>query len=291
MTNLIIPYAEIMVTQVCNLVCPGCSTYSDLQYKGYKSWSQGRSEIEPWLERVGFDHFGIMGGEPMVNPEIKKWLVGVRELMPETVIRFPTNATLLHKNLDVVDLLHELGNVIFKITVHQHNNKKVESAIEYVQNKFDWEPIHEYNVHRFVTDNNFKFQINRPKKFFKTFYGEYHNAAPYDSDPVEAFDVCHQKECPLLYNNRIYKCSTTGLMDGVLARYNYPNYELWQPYLDKSLNGSIGITDSSEDIKEFISNIRKPHATCRQCPNKTNIQSINHPETVYYKNEINFRQL
>jgi len=282
-----IPYTEIMVTQVCNLVCPGCSTYSDLQHKGYKSWRQGLTEIEPWLNRVKFDHFGIMGGEPLINPEIKQWLTGIRELMPDTVIRFPTNATLLHKHLDVVDLLHELGNVIFKITVHQRHNEKVEGAIEYIQNKFNWKPVFEYNVHRFVTDNKFKFQVNRPKSFFKTFSGEYHNAAPYNSDPVDAFEVCHQKECPLLHNGRIYKCSTSGLMDEVLSRHGYPNVELWETYLDNSLNGSIGLEDSDAALQDFVNNMRKPHATCRQCPNKNNIESINHPETVFYRNKCN----
>lgn len=285
MTKLSIPYAEIMVTQVCNLVCPGCSTYSDLQYKGYKTWNQGRDEIEPWLERVQFDHFGIMGGEPLINPEIKQWLIGVRELMPNTTIRFPTNATLLHKHLDIVDLLHDLGNVIFKITVHQHNNEKVESAIEYVKNKFNWEPVYEYDIHRFVTDNNFKFQVNRPKKFFKTFNGEYNNAFPYNSNPDDAFEVCHQKECPLLINGRIYKCSTSGLMNDVLERFGYPNYKLWESYLDNSRNGSIGVNDSESTIQKFINNILKPHATCRQCPTKKNIQSIDHPETVFYRSK------
>ena len=287
MTEIVIPYAEIMVTQVCNLVCPGCSTYSDLKNKGYKKWEQGQAEILPWLDRVTFNHFGIMGGEPLINPEIKSWLTGVREIMPSTVIRFPTNATLLHKHLDIVDLVQEIGNIIFKITVHQENNEKVESAIDYVKNRFKWKPVYEYGVNRFVTDNNFKFQVNRPDKFFKTFNGDYHNAAPYNSDPTDAFEVCHQKECPLLHNGRIYKCSTTGLMDNVLSMHGYPNLDLWKPYLDNSKNGSIGLTSTDADIQAFIKNIRKPHDTCRQCPNKSNIQEIDHPKTVFYRSKCN----
>ena len=116
--TLIIPYSEIMITQVCNLICQGCSTYSDTDHKGYVSWNNGLSQIEPWLKRVSFDHFGIMGGEPLINPQIHDWLIGVRKLMPNTTIRFPINGTLLHKHLDIVDLLSEIGNVILKITVH-----------------------------------------------------------------------------------------------------------------------------------------------------------------------------
>lgn len=279
-----IPYAEAIVTQVCNLVCPGCSTYSDLDNKGYTHWNDARRDIEPWLERVEFDHFGIMGGEPLVNPRIKDWLVGVRELMPDTTIRFPVNGTLLHKHLDIVDLLHSIGNVIFKITVHT-NDEKIENAIDYVTNRFEWTPISEYGVNRFVTSNNLKFQINRPQEFYKTFQNDYANAAPYDSDPVAAFEQCHQKECPLLINGRIYKCSTSGLMDGVLERFGRPNQELWKPYLDNNKNGSIGLDSTDDEIQAFINNVRKPHSTCQQCPTADTVTKINHQQTVYFRNK------
>lgn len=282
MSKFVIPYAEAIVTQVCNLVCPGCSTYSDLSYKGYTRWEDGKKNIEPWLDRVEFEHFGIMGGEPLVNPRIKDWLVGIRELMPNTTIRFPVNGTLLHKNLDIVDLLHDMGNVIFKITVHTQD-KSIDDAIEYVKDRFHWKPVFEYGVNRYVTDNNFKFQINHPEKFYKTFQNDYANAAPYDSDPVAAFEQCHQKECPLLINGRIYKCSTSGLMDGVLKRFDYPNQPQWDPYLDNALNGSIGLDSSDEQIQAFIDNVRQPHDTCRQCPTKDTVTSIDHQQTVYFR--------
>ena len=278
----VIPYAEAIVTQVCTLVCPGCSTYSDLDHKGYTTWEAGKQDIEPWLERVEFEHFGIMGGEPLVNPRIKDWLVGIRELMPNTTIRFPVNGTLLHKHLDIVDLLHDMGNVIFKITVHT-DNQLIEDAIDYVTNRYKWESVHEYGCDRLVTGNNFKFQVNRPQTFFKTFNNDYANAAPYDSNPAEAFEQCHQKECPLLINGRIYKCSTSGLMEGVLNRFDNPNSEEWAPYLDNSKNGSIGLDSTDEQIQQFVNNIRKPHSTCRQCPTRDSVTAINHPQTVYFR--------
>ena len=278
-----IPYVEAIVTQVCNLVCPGCSTYSDLHYKGYTQWDDARQEIEPWLERVNFEHFGIMGGEPLINPRIRDWLIGMRELMPDTVIRFPVNGTLLHKHLDIVDLLHDMGNVIFKITVHT-SDESTENAIDYISKRYNWKPVYEYGVNRFVTGNNFKFQVNRPQEFYKTFQNDYTNAAPYSSDPQAAFEQCHQKECPLLINGRIYKCSTSGLMDGVLARHGYPNQEQWAPYLDNAKNGSIGLDATGDEIEQFIANIRQPHSTCQQCPTQHTVTTINHPQTVHFRN-------
>ena len=280
--TLIIPYSEIMITQVCNLICQGCSTYSDTDHKGYVSWNNGLSQIEPWLKRVSFDHFGIMGGEPLINPQIHDWLIGVRKLMPNTTIRFPINGTLLHKHLDIVDLLSEIGNVILKITVHIED-AQIENSIEYVLNKYSWRPINEYGVDRFVTNNNFKFQVNRPKTFYKTFQNDYINAHPYNSLPEDAFAVCHQKECPLLINGRIYKCSTSGLMDSVLTKFNNPNTDAWKRYLDNNNNGSIGLDSTDLEIQNFIKNIRQPHSTCSQCPDAESLVKLNHSSTVRFR--------
>jgi len=285
MSKIKILYAESIVTQVCNLVCKGCSTYSDLHHKGYKTWEEGCKEIKPWLERVEFEHYGLMGGEPLINPRIKDWLYGIRELMPGTTIRFPVNGTLLHKHYDVLDVLHEIGNVIFKITVHKEHIQ-TEKNIRYVFDKFEWKAIREFGLDRYETSNGFKFQINRPKQFFMTFQNDYTDAKPYNSNPEDAFKVCHQKQCPLLHNGRIYKCSTSGLMKDVLSRFDYPNRELWQPYWDNEHNGSIGLESSDYELGLFVNNIEQPHATCQQCPSELDLITLDHTQTVEFRNKI-----
>lgn len=280
-----IKFAEILVTQVCNLVCKGCSTYSDLPSSGYKPWEQGKQELLPWLDKVNFTDIGFMGGEPLINPEILQWIVGVRSLMPETKIRFPTNATLLHKNWQVVKTLHTAGNSILKITVHAENDSVVEDAIQRVFDSYAWTPVTEYGIKRWRTTNDFVFQINRPKKFFKTFQNSYEDASPYNSNPINAFEVCHQKQCPLIHRGRIYKCSTSGLMDEVLKRFNYPNYNLWEPYLDNAKNGSIGLDSSLEELCAFADNIEQPHSVCQQCPTKDTIEIIDHLDNVIARSQ------
>lgn len=240
------------------------------------------TDLVPWLDRVSFNDFGIMGGEPLINPDIRNWITGTRELMPDTKIRFPTNGLLLEKNFDVVDLLHEIGNSILKITVHV-DDLALESLINRIFDCYNWQPVVEFGIHRWRTTNNFVFQINRPDNFFMTFQGTYETAKPYDSDPVEAFEVCHQKFCPLLHNQRIYKCSTSGLMHGILEKYNRPNHELWLPYIDDQLNGSIGLDSSNEEILRFIENIGKPHSTCRQCPTEQTRITIGHKKNVTFR--------
>jgi organic radical activating enzyme len=222
MSKLVLPFLETMVTQVCNLSCQGCTNYSDLKHSGYVPWTQGRDWLEPWLDIVDIPDFGIIGGEPLINPDIESWLVGVRKLLPEAQLRFTTNGLLLHKWPNLLNLLHDIGNCVFKITVHIED-QMLEQNIQQIFSQMQWEPVTEYGISRWRTSNNLKFQINRPTHFLKTFQGPYHDMMPFDSNPADAFDACVQKTCPLLYRGKIYKCSTSALLLDTLDRYRRPN--------------------------------------------------------------------
>ena len=276
----VLPFLETMITQVCNLACVGCTNYSDLSHKGYVTWKDGKEQLEKWLEIVDIPDFGIMGGEPLINPQVDEWLIGVRDLMPNTQIRFTTNGLLMHKHTDIIKLMHELGNVVFKITVHTPDDEILKSTIDDIFNNFQWTEVTEYGIKRWKTSNNLRLQINYPTQFLKTFKGDYNNMLPFDSTPSESFNDCIQQTCPLLYNGKIYKCSTAGLLKDTLDFNNIKN-ELWIKHID---NG-ISTTDDINHIKRFVENFGKPNALCRQCPTKKDTSAIllhNHT-TVTYK--------
>ena len=108
----VLPFLETMITYSCNLSCTGCTNYSDYTMKGYVSWEQGKTWLSNWLDRVDIPDFGIIGGEPLLCPDVNKWIVGCRELMPDTQIRFTTNASLLTKKLSVFENLLDIGNSV-----------------------------------------------------------------------------------------------------------------------------------------------------------------------------------
>jgi sulfatase maturation enzyme AslB (radical SAM superfamily) len=257
-----------MITQICNLSCLGCTNYSDLKHNGYISWDQGKEWLQSWNDRIHLDGFGIMGGEPLINPQVREWLKGTRELLPEAQIRFTTNGLLLDKHWDLVDLAYEIGNITFKITVHTPGIE-IESLIERIMKRYDWKSVTEYGIKRWITNNNFRFQINRPTKFIKTYQGSYDNMAPWMSNPKEAFDICVQQTCPLLHEGKIYKCSTAGLLAPILERFGRPNYDQWRPFIPAGLESNC----SDQELKSFIQNFGKPHSICAQCPDKTMIDS------------------
>jgi len=267
----VLPFVETMATQVCNLSCVGCTNYSDLTHSGYVPWAVMKDQLSAWLAVIDIPDFGIMGGEPLINPEIRQWLRGVRELMPTSQIRFTTNGLLLDRHLDIVDLAHEIGNVVFKITVHTDSNK-LENLIDQIHRRYQWQAVEEYGIQRWATDRQLRFQINRPRQFVKTFRNTYETMQPYASPIDQSFAMCVQQKCPLLYGGRIYKCSTQGLLDSTLARFSYPNFEEWKPYL---VNG-IAPDSTQEEIKDFIDNFGKPNKICAMCPTAHDSAQIEH---------------
>jgi organic radical activating enzyme len=272
-----LPFLEMMATQVCNLSCLGCSNYSDLQHRGYVSWAEAQNQIKPWLEILNIPDFGIIGGEPLINPEIKQWIIGIRELLPSAQIRFTTNGLLLSKHPDLLETFDMIGNCVFKITVHTQN-VELENYINSIIHNTSWEPVIEFGIKRWRNKKNVRIQLNRPDRFLKTYKNDYADMKPYDNDPVLSFANCIQQTCPLLYDGRIYKCSTAGLLEKTLQKVGSPNQNLWEPYIDPG----ISVQSSNDDIKSFIKNFGLHNTICRQCPT-ANDTTLDHKITVLQK--------
>jgi len=272
-------FLEVMMINACNLSCAGCTTFSDLVHQGYVTWDQGRGWIEPWTQRVDIEAIGVMGGEPLINPDLKQWLVGMRELLPQTQIRFVTNGLLLPKNWWILDLLDELGNCVLKISQHV-DDPGLSESINQIFSSRSWQPVKEHGIDRWVSPSGLRFQVSRPTKFFRTFRGTYNDAMPHDSDPVEAFRICVQKKCPLLMHGKIWKCGTMALTPPMLARFDWPNRSDWEPFVTAGLEPDC----NDAQLDEFLANFGRPHALCRQCPSSGDVSSVlDHISTVTFK--------
>jgi sulfatase maturation enzyme AslB (radical SAM superfamily) len=280
-TKLNLPFLEVMVLRSCNLSCKGCTTFSDLKHQGdYGEWSQTKEWLEQWNQRLNIEAIGFMGGEPLIHPNIKDWIIGARQILPTSQIRFVTNGLLLEKSLEIIDTLYELGNSVLKISVHIED-ARINRMIKYIMNRFDWKPVTEFHINRWSTGNDFKFQINRPERFYQTFKGTYSDMKPHDNNPADAFhQLCVQKKCPLLFEGKLYKCGTAGLTPHILKKFNNPNIELWEPYM----NTGLTLDCTNEELNKFINNFGKPHSMCRQCPVESDRESvIDHSSNVSYK--------
>lgn len=277
-----LPFLEIMLTQVCNLSCAGCSTYSDYRHQGYADWPTTQLWLQQWLEKISIEDIGFMGGEPLINPRVLTWLAGVRKLLPHSRIRFPTNALLLEKHWDVVEWLYQDGNAVLKIT--NHTDGAVLDTIARLRDTYRWQPVHEYGIDRWITDTGLRLQINRPTQFTQTFQGTYTNMQPWLSDPAQAYANCHQQTCPMLWQGRIYKCSTSALTPAAWAAHGNTNLAVWKKYFDNETNGSIGLDCLPGAVDQFVQNFGHAHAICEQCPS-----ALHHDSAIDHRNRVTLR--
>lgn len=276
-----LPFLETMITYACNLSCKGCTNYSDYYTAGGAvSWNTAKEWLLLWLDRIDIPDFGLIGGEPLLNKEVNQWLIGCRDLMPNSQLRFTTNGTILSQKSDILDTIFDIGNCVFKISIHQPNQFYIQEALNYVFSYTKWEPVVEFGIKRWRAENNVRFQINFPNTFYKTFKGNYANMLPHNSNPAESFSICCQQKCPLLHNGRLYKCSSIALLAKTLTDWAQ-HQSAWDPYLDYK---GIGIDCTNNELANFIDGFGTPQDICRMCPTVTDINSkLDHINTVTTK--------
>jgi organic radical activating enzyme len=242
-------------------------------------WPQAKVWLESWIHRLDIKAVGIIGGEPLMNPHLKQYIQGIRELLPDAQIRIVTNGLLLGKHFDIVDLLDLVGNAVLKISYHV-DDAQLDNTIDRVMQFRTWAPILEHGINRWVSPSGFRFQVARPEKFLKTFLNDYADMMPHDNDPTESFELCVQKRCPMLLDGKLWKCGTLALTPKILSRMGNPNIESWMPYIDPGIDSGC----SEKELISFVNNFGKPHRRCAQCPTIKDTNSVfDHKSTVSFK--------
>ena len=87
---------EIHLSEHCNLNCVSCSHYSPLATPKFCDIAQLRNSLSK-LSRFANEFYTIrlLGGEPLLNPNIVEIISIVRDLFPDTNIQLITNGLLL----------------------------------------------------------------------------------------------------------------------------------------------------------------------------------------------------
>lgn len=129
------------ITDVCNLNCHDCMSFSNYALKGHQLWKDNEETCRQWSEKIDPAEIHILGGEPMTNPDFLKWMHGIANFFSTSEIRINTNGTVFHLWPTLYEeLLLYNGRVNISISGHNPNTK--EKQINYVKN-FLKEPIKE----------------------------------------------------------------------------------------------------------------------------------------------------
>ena len=93
------PTLDVCVVGHCNLNCASCSYFSPLSDPEFLSLDDYRRDLAHLARIEGveefFDAICLMGGEPLLHPELARFVALTREFLPNAGIRVVTNGTLL----------------------------------------------------------------------------------------------------------------------------------------------------------------------------------------------------
>lgn len=235
----ILPYVECNIVDSCNLKCKACSHYSNLcEDNVFTDYEEFCSDLEQLSEKVYVNQLRLLGGEPLLHPDLKKILIESRNILPYADISVVTNGLLIPKIENELFEIMRSNNIGFHISRYIPTNKILNNLIDIL----DKENV-DYLIEGEVVSNFVK-SLNIQG----------------DSNPEKALQVCIESGCRFLRKGRIYKCPNEGLIEIFSSKYEYKNTPE-----KRGVDIYDGNIDWQEQLNEYL---YKPIEMCRYCAEK-----------------------
>lgn len=230
-------HLEFLLTDACNLNCKGCTHFSPVAPREFLSLDQLYEDAKH-LGRVcsGLESVYLIGGEPLLFPDLPKAMEILRECFPNTKIQLFTNGLLLPK---MNDEFWETARL-----------NKIEISLTRYPVKFDYDAVEKYCRERGVEVTVFGDRI-ADSHFLRCGLDTEgrHN-------PRLSHFKCFNFGCVSVKDGKIYPCSTSCCISNLNKTYG-TNFE-HKPgdYLN------VKDVKSSADILRLRDN---PVPFCRYC--------------------------
>jgi len=124
-------YSEFYITNVCNLNCPNCNRFNNYAFSGHLRWNDHANEYAKWAKKLHINNVSIIGGEPLLNPDLLNWVHGLTALWPNSSHSIVTNGTQFDRWPTLYQELANLNGKV-RIEISHHNATTWDSAIETV---------------------------------------------------------------------------------------------------------------------------------------------------------------
>ena len=232
-----LPYLEFRVADHCNLNCKSCGEFSGLVKKPHfpdlKRFTQDFEQLRKFIDDVGV--IRILGGEPLLNPEINEYVKLTRRLYPQAQIKIVTNALLLPKMpIKFFDTLRECHASIF-ISFY----KPLEKNLPMIQ--------------KLLADNRVPYEVNSAtpmKKFWVNTTLKAHD------DMRKMFLSCEVSHCLGLWEGKLSVC------------YKPSAINIFNKYFKQNLptdSGLINLYAANLTTEKIKRQLHEPFELCRYC--------------------------
>lgn len=236
-------YLIVNILDHCNLRCKGCDHFAciaDPYFVPYETIHRDLERLAEIMENDYIVKIAVMGGEPLLHPDLLKILQDVRRCFPHATIRLTTNGLLLLQQ----------GEEFWRVC---RENKVTIVNTKYPIN-LDFEKMQERAKEEGVTYKFFEGTGNHlVKKSFKKMIN-----LKGDSDPVESFMNCSISNYGnFLMEGKLYGCPFSCQSNRIFNKKFDENLRITEKdYL---------VLDDIKDKSEIFEFAAKPKFYCRYC--------------------------
>lgn len=284
---------EFYITNVCNLTCSNCNRFNDQDFRGHQLWKDYERDYQHWAKKLDIQGLVILGGEPMLNPSICDWVLGLNRCFGRGV-QVLTNGTRLNQVRGFYDALCNFDDGTWRnwVGISVHNRQDLDRFFEEAT-KFLRGPIRTFHGkdakldngnsasygadYTFVDENNVAVRLWLQDEFFpaaiqrdqpiwmdgKLVPGKYR---VYDNDPVAAHSACGfatWKNYHMI-RGKLHKCGPCVLMAEFDQQHpldiSAENREILRSYQALSAWDDDNVTD------RFFELLDQPISQCKFCP-------------------------
>lgn len=129
-------YIEININDHCNLNCKGCSHFAPLapaSFKNFDTFSKDIKRLKQLIPHIF--KIRIMGGEPLLNPELKRYVEIIKEVYPYSDLRIVTNGLLLKNMSDELLEFVKINDIMLDISVYPPLFNVIDEIVQKLKNK------------------------------------------------------------------------------------------------------------------------------------------------------------
>jgi len=231
-------YLEAHVVDHCNLNCKGCGHFSPLiknkEFANFDIYKKDLNRLSEMFTTI--KSFHILGGEPLLNPQLIDFLKYSRSILPASNIYLVTNGILLEKQDKSFWNSCNDNNIAINLTSYPIK-------------------INLPSIISMCRNFNIRFNISFAKKKFIKIIN-----IRGDSNPSKSFKLCKSLfACTFLKNGHIYPCAFS-------CHVKYFNDFFGQKIkADEAFNGIDIYSNSAAEIQQFLN---KPTPYCKYCTSK-----------------------
>lgn len=229
-----LPYLEFHVADQCNLNCKACEHYSGLvkepHFPNLENFTRDFERLHEFIDDIGI--IRILGGEPLLNPELNEYIKLSRRLYPQAEIYIVTNALLLMK----------MPEEFFE-TLRQSDAEIWISFYPPLESKMP-------EIKKFLESKHVLFGVSSLNKTFTM-----KQTLNRHDHPREIFLRCLQAHCHNLYEGKIAACFLP-----FTTKY-------FNAYYGKNLpeDGALDLYDPTLTTEKLKAHLLKPFERCRYC--------------------------